>query len=202
MVSTSKLNPISAYIVNLCLGKDTFPVASACSGLIPCLVALLLWTSPHNAFRAFWPQLINISSVLAGCLITLVNGQLSRFHAMVAAMLIGSPTTLYIWINSARTLWTKHPGAHGPTGKFVGWAGMMVSMFSWYTLVISASSNGLGFSQDACDWLSSTMKYYPVAIVFPPTALMLPAILVIVVARRARKQEEFIGFTAHCKSVW
>lgn len=140
--------------------------------------------------------------MLAGLLVTLASGELTRFHTMAGAMLIGSPTTLSLWLTCARTLWTKHPGVRGNITKFVGCAGMIVAMFAWYTLVVTAASKSLPFSQDACDTLSTTMKYYPMALVFPPALFMLPFAFVVTLARSARKDVLSVTFAAHWKIVW
>ena len=70
---------------------------------------MLIFYSPRRVHEAFWSQVLTIYSLLLTCLISIIRGDLTRFHALVVLALVLSPITIYFVAYSIRSFWsTKH----------------------------------------------------------------------------------------------
>ena len=56
--------------------------------------------------EAFYSQILTIYSLLLTCLISIIRGDLTRFHALVVLALVLSPITVYFVAYSIRSFWS------------------------------------------------------------------------------------------------
>jgi hypothetical protein len=72
-------------------------------------LAVLIFYSPKRVQEAFWSQILTIYSLLLTCLVSVIRGDLTRFHALVVLALVLSPITVYFVAYAIRSFWsTQH----------------------------------------------------------------------------------------------
>ena len=71
--------------------------------------AVLIFYSPRRVQEAFWSQILTVYSLLLTCLVSVIRGDLTRFHALVVLALVLSPITVYFVAYAIRSFWsTQH----------------------------------------------------------------------------------------------
>jgi len=71
--------------------------------------AVLIFYSPRRVQEAFWSQILTVYSLLLTCLVAVIRGDLTRFHALVVLALVLSPITVYFVAYAIRSFWsTQH----------------------------------------------------------------------------------------------
>jgi len=114
--------------------------------------------------EAFWSQILTIYSLLLTCLVSIIRGDLTRFHALVVLALVLSPITIYFVAYSIRSFWsTKHrlDNLLGPDHylrRFI----VLFSGASWLAIFIyTYLPKGVEhFSQASCKGRSVTEGFY------------------------------------------
>ena len=72
-------------------------------------LAVLIFYSPKRVQEAFWSQILTVYSLLLTCVVAIVRGDLTRFHALVVLALVLSPITVYFVAYAIRSFWsTQH----------------------------------------------------------------------------------------------
>jgi hypothetical protein len=66
-------------------------------------IAILIFYSQDDLHESYWASLLNIYSILLTSIISVFKHSLSRFHAIIAAVIVGSPLTFYNFIYAVRS---------------------------------------------------------------------------------------------------
>ncbi|KAI0795476.1 hypothetical protein C8Q75DRAFT_452804 [Abortiporus biennis] len=127
---------ISTYVTSFCL-------------------SLVIFYSPEEAEAAFWSQLLTVYSLLITCAIAIFQKSLTRFHAIVAVVMAGSPLNLYLLLYSIVSFWyNKHRmvGVVG-TGRHLNRFATLLIGVIWVILMIYIFAPNLAphFAQASCD---------------------------------------------------
>jgi hypothetical protein len=86
---TGPLVRIASYITTLCL-------------------TILIFYSSADLRESYWASLLNIYSILLTSTISIAQRNLTRFHAIVAAVIVGSPLTMYNFAYATRSWYGHH----------------------------------------------------------------------------------------------
>ncbi|EIN10014.1 hypothetical protein PUNSTDRAFT_133784 [Punctularia strigosozonata HHB-11173 SS5] len=140
-------------------------------------LSLLIFYSPDfdDIRESFQAQILTIYSLLFATSIAIFKEQLTKFHAVLSSIIVGSPVTLYLWVYATLSLFGKRhrlSGTLGPApreekrrgrhllskilvlGAFVMWLALVIFIFT-------APSHR--FSQPNCDVYRSDIlieKFY------------------------------------------
>jgi len=68
-------------------------------------ISLLIFYSPEDVKDAFWSQVLTIYSLLLTAGVSIIRGQLTKFHAVTVSVIVASPLTIYLVIYSTRAMW-------------------------------------------------------------------------------------------------
>lgn len=71
-------------------------------------LAVLIFYSPKRVQEAFWSQILTVYSLLLTCIVSVIRGDLTRFHALVVLALVLSPITVYFVAYAIRSFWSAH----------------------------------------------------------------------------------------------
>ncbi|KAI0795499.1 hypothetical protein C8Q75DRAFT_746302 [Abortiporus biennis] len=143
---------LSQYVTSLCL-------------------SVLLFYSPEDAQTAFWAQMITVYSMIAGVGISIIRSDITRFHSVVAVVMIGSPLNFYLIVYAVISFWySKHRLVvlFGP-GRIINRVFVIVAGALWITLLAITFSDGYkkNFKQISCDDGNLTGAISRLAYVFP-----------------------------------
>lgn len=169
---------------------------------------MLIFYSHKRVHEAFWSQILTIYSLLLTCLISIIRGDLTRFHALVVLALVLSPITVYFIGYSIRSIWsTRHrlENLLGPSHylrRFV----VLFAGASWLAIFIyTYLPRGVEhFAQASCKGRSVTEGFYLTVpflyiqayanngIAYPAVLFALPFVVMIAVWTTAilRRKEE------------
>ena len=136
---------------------------------VPCrthipISAILLFYSPESVKESFFSSILTIYSILITCLISIFQKNLTKFHALIAATIVGSPLTMYMGLYALRSLWgNKHrlDDIVG-RGKIVQRTMVLGTVAIWMAFVIYLllPSNISYFAQASCDQYSLLVKFF------------------------------------------
>jgi len=169
---------------------------------------VLVFYSPKRVEESFWSQILTVYSLLLTCIISIIQGGLTRFHALVVLALVLSPITVYFIGYSVRSFWsTKHRlesilGRSHYFRRFV----VLFAGASWLAIFIyTYLPKGIErFAQASCKGRSVTEGFYltvpflyiqafaEIGIVYPAILFALPFVVMIVAWTTAilrRRQE-------------
>lgn len=171
-------------------------------------LAVLVFYSPKRVHEAFWSQILTIYSLLLTCLISIIRGDLTRFHALVVLALVLSPITAYFIGYSIRSFWsTKHrlESLLGPSHhlrRFI----VLFAAVSWLAIFIyTYLPRGVEhFAQASCKGRSVTEGFYltvpflyiqfyaGIGIIYPALLFAFPFVIMIVawITAILRRREE------------
>lgn len=127
-------------------------------------IAILVFYSPKRVKEAFWSQILTVYSLLLTCLVTIIRGQLTRFHALVVLALVLSPVTVYFVGYSIRSFWSRHHRLEnllGPSHYLQRFVVLLAGVW-WLALFIYAYlPRGVRhFAQASCKGRSVTEGFY------------------------------------------
>ncbi|KAI0795477.1 hypothetical protein C8Q75DRAFT_746219 [Abortiporus biennis] len=140
---------VSTYVTSFCL-------------------SLVVFYSPEEAEEAFWAQLLTVYSLLITCAIAIFQRSLTRFHAIVAVVMAGSPLNLYLLLYTIVSFWyNKHrmAGIVGPGRHLNRYATLLIGAI-WIALMIYIFAPNLAphFAQASCD---SHFQFLTAVYIFP-----------------------------------
>lgn len=123
------------------------------SGIDTLLPAILIFYSPHRVKAAFWSQALITYSLLITCGISLVRGELTRYHSIILISIVCSPVNVYFAGYSIRAFWSTHR-LEAVLGKKQYGRRIMVflSVAVWIAILVYAylPQGHTKFSQDTC----------------------------------------------------
>ena len=127
-------------------------------------LAVLIFYSPKRVQEAFWSQILTIYSLLLTCLVAIVRGDLTRFHALVVLALVLSPITVYFVAYSIRSFWSAHHRLEsllGPT-RYLRRFIVLLAGSTWLAIFIYAYlPKGVDrFAQASCKGRSVMETFY------------------------------------------
>ena len=172
----------------------------------PFAPAVLIFYSPKRVQEAFWSQILTIYSLLFTCFISVIRGDLTRFHALVVLALVLSPITIYFVAYAIRSFWSTEHRLESLLGRtrylrrfivlFAGAAWLAILIYSYLP------KGAERFAQASCKGRSVTDYFYLIVpllylvfntdLIYPPIVFALPIILMIIawVAAISRKKNE------------
>jgi len=127
-------------------------------------LAVLIFYSPRRVQEAFYSQILTVYSLLLTCLVALVRGELTRFHALVVLALVLSPITVYFVAYSIRSFWSDNHRLESLLGRtrYLRRFLVLLAGASWVAILIYAylPSNGERFAQASCKGRSVMDAFY------------------------------------------
>ncbi|KAI0080381.1 hypothetical protein K474DRAFT_248409 [Panus rudis PR-1116 ss-1] len=142
---------VSAYVTNFCL-------------------SILVFYHPSSAETAFWSQIITTYSLIIACAITVAQGNLTRFHAAVATVVMGSPLSCYLFVYSIVSFWYRKHRLNGIVGenRLLARLTTIVAGLMWIALLLYILLPGhlSQFSQESCDANELPTYLYALPFVF------------------------------------
>ena len=167
---------------------------------------MLIFYSPKRVQEAFWSQILTIYSLLLTCLVSLIRGDLTRFHALVVLALVLSPITVYFVAYAIRSFWSAQHRLESLLGRtrylrrfIVLLAGAAWLAIFIYTYLPRAQER---FAQASCKGrsvmeffflivpfvylvaLSSVHYIYPIVLFLLPVVSMIVAWIIAIYLRR------------------
>ncbi|KAF9645472.1 hypothetical protein BDM02DRAFT_3271660, partial [Thelephora ganbajun] len=116
-------------------------------------LAVLTFYSPRHVKAAFWSQALVTYSLLIACGISLVRGELTRFHSVIFVSIVCSPVNVYFSGYSIRAFWSFHR-LDAVLGKkqYARRAMVLLSVGIWTAILIYAylPQQHTKFAQDTC----------------------------------------------------
>jgi len=158
-------------------------------------LAVLIFYAPKRVKDAFWSQSLITYSLLLTCGVSLIQGSLTRYHAIILISIVCSPVNVYFTGYSIRAFWSSHR-LDAVLGKkqHIRRAMVFFSVAVWIAILVYAylPQRYTKFSQDTCRggsiaeavflgapfvfiWAMATNGFVGIA-----TALLAPPIIVIV----------------------
>lgn len=157
---------------------------------------MLIFYSPKRVQEAFYSQILTIYSLLLTCVVAVVRGELSRFHALVVLALVLSPITVYFVTYSIRSFWSDHHRLESLLGRtrYLRRFLVLLAGAAWLAIFIYAylPKNGDRFAQASCKGRSVMDTFYLIVplvyivvfgqfgIVYPVVLFVLPIVAMIV----------------------
>ena len=125
------------------------------------LQALLIFYSPNRVKAAFWSQSLITYSLLITCATSLLQGSLTRFHAVILVSLVCSPVNVYFTGYSIRAFWTSHR-LDAALGKkqYARRAMVLFSVVVWIAILAYAYFPHAKFAQDSCRGSSVAESFF------------------------------------------
>ena len=158
--------------------------------------------------EAFYSQILTIYSLLLTCLVSVVRGDLSRFHALVVLALVLSPITVYFVAYSIRSFWSDHHRLESLLGRtrYLRRFLVLLAGASWMAILIYAylPNSEDRFAQASCKGRSVMDAFYllvpfiyiaafaQVDVAYPAVLFTLPFLIMIaawIIAILRRKKE-------------
>jgi len=136
-----------------------------------------MFYSSRRVKEAFWSQSLITYSLLITCSISLLRGDLTRFHSMIVVSIVCSPANVYFAGYSIRAFWSSHRLDAVLGKKQVARRAMVFfSVAIWTAILIYAylPPERTKFSQDTCRMMSNAEGAF----------LLLPIVLVISLAEQ------------------
>ncbi|KAF9781525.1 hypothetical protein BJ322DRAFT_1076724 [Thelephora terrestris] len=119
-----------------------------------CLIILIFY-SPKRVKEAYWSQTLITYSLLLTCGVSLIRGELTRYHAIVLISIVCSPVNVYFTGYSIRAFWGSHR-LDAVLGKkqYLRRALVFFSLAVWITILVYAylPRKYTKFTQDSCRW--------------------------------------------------
>ncbi|KAF9781550.1 hypothetical protein BJ322DRAFT_230258 [Thelephora terrestris] len=126
-------------------------------------VALLIFYAPDRVKDAFWSQVLLTYSLLLTCGISLLQGQLTRFHSIVLISIVCSPVNVYFTGYAIRSFWSVHR-LDNVLGKRKNTRRLMVflSVAIWTAALIYVylPQRFTNFAQDSCRGSSAVEAFF------------------------------------------
>jgi len=194
------------YVTGFCIGtrntirREKRPLTSS--------LAVLIFYSPKRVQEAFYSQILTIYSLLLTCLVSLVRGDLTRFHALVVLALVLSPITVYFVAYSIRSFWSGHHRLESLLGRtrYLRRFLVLLAGASWIAILIYAylPNNEKRFAQASCKGRSVMDAFYLIVpflyiwafadagVAYPAVLFTLPFLIMIaawIIAILRRKKE-------------
>ena len=120
---------------------------------LPSPPAILIFYAPKRVNEVFWSQALITYSLLLTCGISLIQGELTRFHSIVLISIVCSPVNVYFTGYAIRSFWSTHrlDEVLGKE-KHKERATMFFSVAVWVAILIYAylPRRYTGFAQDSC----------------------------------------------------
>lgn len=124
---------------------------------------MLIFYSPKRVKAAFWSQSLITYSLLLTCLVSLLRGELTRYHSIILISIVFSPVNVYFTGYSIRAIWSSHR-LDAALGKeqFIRRGLVFVSVAVWTIILIYSylPQRYTTFSQDACRSASVAEVYF------------------------------------------
>ncbi|EIN09995.1 hypothetical protein PUNSTDRAFT_133764 [Punctularia strigosozonata HHB-11173 SS5] len=131
------------------------------------LLAMQIFYSPDDIRDAFGAQILTVYSLIFATSIALFKRQLTKFHAVLSVIMIGSPVTLYLWVYAILSIfrvpnrlsetlgpWSKKPDSGHPwkhSGQLLSRILVLLTMIIWIATVIFIYSSAPDrFAQPSC----------------------------------------------------
>ena len=122
----------------------------------------ILITYPRDRVKAaFWSQSLITYSLLLTCATSLLQGNLTRFHAVILISLVCSPINVYFTGYSIRAFWSSHR-LDATLGKKQYFRRAMVffSVAVWFAILVYAYIPHAKFAQDSCRGSSVAESFF------------------------------------------
>lgn len=123
-----------------------------------------MFYSPENVKEAFWSSVLTLYSILITSCISIFQKELSKFHALIAASIVGSPLTFYMGVYAIRSQFghAHRLDAVMGKGKILQRLIVIGTVAIWiaFVIYILLPSNLAYFAQAACDPWVIIVKYF------------------------------------------
>lgn len=194
------------YVTGFCIGtrntirREKRPLTSS--------PAVLIFYSPRRVQEAFYSQILTIYSLLLTCLVSVVRGDLTRFHALVVLALVLSPITVYFVAYSIRSFWSDHHRLESLLGRtrYLRRFLVLLAGAAWVAILIFSylPNSDKRFAQPSCKGRSVMEGFYlivpflyiwafaQVGVAYPAVLFTLPFLVMIAawtIAILRRKKE-------------
>jgi hypothetical protein len=117
-------------------------------------LAFLIFYSPDDVKDAFWSQILTIYSLLLTAGISIVQGTLTKFHAVAVSVIVASPLTIYLVVYSLAAMFGSMHRLEDILGKGHIFKRLVVLVAAaiWGTLTIYSFLSGSihHFAQESC----------------------------------------------------
>ena len=169
---------------------------------------MLIFYSPKRVQEAFYSQILTIYSLLLTCVVSVVRGDLTRFHALVVLALVLSPITVYFVAYSIRSFWSGHHRLESLLGRtrYLRRFLVLLAGAAWVAILIYSylPNSDKRFAQASCKGRSVMEGFYlivpflyiwafaHVGIAYPAVLFTLPFLIMIaawIIAILRRKKE-------------
>ncbi|KAF9781383.1 hypothetical protein BJ322DRAFT_1112078 [Thelephora terrestris] len=154
-------------------------------------LAILIFYSSKRVKAAFWSQALITYSLLITCGVSLLRGELTRYHSIILISLVCSPVNVYFAGYSIRAFWSTHRLEPVLGKKQYGRRAMVfLSVAVWVAILVYAylPQSHTKFAQDTCRGSSAAEAVFllaPIVIVIAaasqgPTGIFLAFLFLLV----------------------
>jgi hypothetical protein len=127
------------------------------------LQVILIFYSPKRVKAAFWSQSLITYSLLLTCGVSLIQGGLTRYHAIILISIVCSPVNVYFTGYSIRAFWGSHR-LDAVLGKqqYIRRAMVFFSVAVWIAILVYSylPQRYTNFAQTTCRWASIAEAFF------------------------------------------
>ena len=143
--------------------------------------AILIFHAPKRVEDAFYYQMSTVYAILITCSVSLIQRNITRFHATIAACIASSPVSIYFLVYSIRAFWGEHRlDAVLGKKKYLNRGLVFLAAGIWISIVVYTSP-GLAqgrFTQGSCTTVTAQEMFGTEGLI-NPAAVIIAALAVL-----------------------